>query len=416
MRATVFKRKGRKARPWVCRYGPSNKVQRSFATRREAEAFKAKMDGQPTPADPALFNVTLADFAERWIAGRRAQAATGQGLKPRTLAAYEGHLRKHVLPTLGAHKVRDIRQGQVLYWIRDRAACGLKVSSLRATVAPLQAILGEAVFLDIVGSNAATLAWREFRRGVKVSKDDVRYKGIPAGDVEAIVGASSPRYRPLFAVLAATGLRPGEGLALRLEDVDLNGPRGVLHVRHTLALAKKGLSPEDRLGSAKTKSGVRDVQLSRDTEEMLRHHVAYRKAENLEKGWTAPWLFAGPTGRPLDHSMVARELKGALKASGKSSAITPHVFRHAWASRMLAAGAPLTWVSGMLGHSTPAFTLKVYAHAIPTSGDQYADMIDTPKVAARKAAGEKSSDHLVTTPAKTPLKSRVLEPVYLQGV
>ena len=130
--------------------------------------------------------------------------------------------------------------------------------------------------------------------------------------------------------------------------------------------------------------------------QVLRNHLARRRAENLrgslddERG---PWLFATDDGTPLDESRVRKAFKAALRQAGLPLRFTPHALRHTYATLMLAAGAPLTWASGQLGHSSPQVTLDWYSWALPSGDTRHASLLDATKACEAVAA----AGRLVTT-------------------
>jgi hypothetical protein len=91
------------------------------------------------------------------------------------------------------------------------------------------------------------------------------------------------------------------------------------------------------------------------------------KAEAFRRGWGEPeWLFPNEVGRPMDEAKVSRVFRLVLERAG---------LRHTFASLLLAAGAPNTYVAAQLGHANPSTTLRFYARA--AAGGDDADVIDS---------------------------------------
>jgi integrase len=157
---------------------------------------------------------------------------------------------------------------------------------------------------------------------------------------------SRARYAVLIRTAILTGLRIGELLALRWQDVDLLG--GVLHVEHSL-------SRDGKLTEPKTEAAVRTVPLSVGLVEVL---LAW-KPEHAEDG---DYVFPSRNGGPLSYWNVRdRGFAPAARAAGIEG-ISVHDLRHSAASLLVASGLSVVDVASILGHSDPSVTLKTYAH------------------------------------------------------
>ena len=103
----------------------------------------------------------------------------------------------------------------------------------------------------------------------------------------------------------------------------------------------------------------------------LHRHLAWLKEEALHRGWGEPeWLFPNDAGRPQDKWVPGKAFRRTLKRAGLP-AFRLYDLRHTYASLLLAAGAPITYVSAQLGHATPATTLRYYAKWIPSQGRRW---------------------------------------------
>jgi integrase len=168
--------------------------------------------------------------------------------------------------------------------------------------------------------------------------------------------------RPVLAVLAGAGLRVGE--AVSLDWTDLNLATGTLRVRH-----------------AKTKAGVRDVDLSVGLAEELREWrmqsadlLATWQAEHPDEG--APVFLSSHAGkvRRQTEANVARRLKTSIKHANRrldelgieqiSERVTPHSLRRTFASLRAAGREDPVYISEQLGHEDARFSLSIYAKAV----------------------------------------------------
>jgi len=162
------------------------------------------------------------------------------------------------------------------------------------------------------------------------------------------------------AVIAGTGLRRGELLGLRWQDVDLD--RGELHVRRSLSRATDGL----RERTPKSAAGVRVVPLAAAVVDVLRQH---RKAQSADRLAVPHWqdvgvVFASEVGSYLEPRGWSKWYAGLTVRAGVSDR-GAHALRHYAATAMLGSGATVRDVADVLGHSSPVVTLEIYARAVP---------------------------------------------------
>ena len=161
----------------------------------------------------------------------------------------------------------------------------------------------------------------------------------------------------LYYLELATGLRRGELLGLKWEDIDLE--RGDLRVRRQIAR----INGEVVEAPLKTKNAYRTLPLAEDTVSIL--------LEQKEKVGGSPWVFPSPTGGPISPDSVLHMLHRVLKRAGLPRARF-HDLRHTFATLALQNGVDIKTVSGMLGHFSAGFTLDTYAHVTTASQRQAA--------------------------------------------
>ena len=151
----------------------------------------------------------------------------------------------------------------------------------------------------------------------------------------------------LYYLELATGLRRGELLGLKWEDIDLE--RGDLRVRRQIAR----INGEGVEAPPKTKNAYRTLPLAKDTIDVL--------DQQKKKVGSSPWVFPGPTGGPMSPDSVLHMLHRVLKRAGLPR-VRFHDLRHTFATLALQNGVDIKTVSGMLGHFSAGFTLDTYAH------------------------------------------------------
>jgi integrase len=157
----------------------------------------------------------------------------------------------------------------------------------------------------------------------------------------------------MWRLAAWTGMRRGEIVGLRWQDVDLEA--GVLNVQRARVVVK---SNDVREGDTKTGRGRRSIELDVVTLAALK---AWHERQDQDRDGL---IFTAEDGQGLHPTHVTRAFYRLAKAAGVP-VIRFHDLRHTHASILIARGAPVNLVQRRLGHSTAAFTLQQYSHVLP---------------------------------------------------
>jgi len=199
---------------------------------------------------------------------------------------------------------------------------------------------------------------------------------VPFSTTEAralLATARGLRNEARWSVALALGLRQGEALALRWEDIDLDS--GTLTVKRSMQrLVGKGLVFDE----PKSRAGRRAIMLPNGLRDALRSHRAAQLEERLAAG--SEWqenglLFAQVNGRPIDPGSDWKSWKALLALAGVRDARL-HVARHTAATLLLQQGVPARVAMQILGHSQISLTLGTYSHVVPELAQEAADRID----------------------------------------
>jgi len=164
------------------------------------------------------------------------------------------------------------------------------------------------------------------------------------------------RHYPLFLLLARSGMRLGEALALRWDDVHL----AETEVRVACALSAGRIE--------KPKSGHgRTVDMSEQLGRTLLRLQVQRKTEALKRGWRQPpeWVFCTEDGTLVDESRVRKVMRKTLKAAKLPLHFSPHCLRHTFASLLLQQGESPAYVQRQLGHASIQLTVDTYGKWLP---------------------------------------------------
>ena len=189
-----------------------------------------------------------------------------------------------------------------------------------------------------------------------------------------ITAADDTRLKALWQLGIGTGMRIGELLGLRWQDVSFS--HNEIRIRHSLQRSPEGLV----LSEPKTSSSVRSVYLTSRMIESLKVHRV-RQTENairLGPSWSdLGYVFTTEVGTPINPNSIARrEFRPLLKKAGIEGVVRIHDLRHTAISLALGAGVAPTDVAEMAGHSSVAVTLSRYAHALPEAPRRAAEAIE----------------------------------------
>ncbi len=326
-------------RTWV--YGK----RRADVVKKLAVATKRRDDGLPMLAE----RQTVGQFLNSWIVG------LGPNVRAGTLRGYESKTRVHLVPGLGRILLARLTPQDVQAFLSAKIDAGLSPRTVQHLRAILRAALNDALRWGLVGRNAAALV-----DGPRVPQGDVR----PLAPAEArtlLETVRGDRLEALYTVALAMGLRQGEALGLRWDDIDLDA--GVLTVQATLQRVNKTFT----LAEPKTARSRRTLPLPDRVGDSLRAHRTRQLEERLAAGpmWEDQGLvFSTRTGGYLHGSNVTRDFQRILAHAGLPQ-MRFHDMRHACASLLLAQGVQPRVVMEVLGHSQIALTMNLYAHVLP---------------------------------------------------
>lgn len=173
------------------------------------------------------------------------------------------------------------------------------------------------------------------------------------------------RLEALYRVALALGLRQGEALGLTWDNVDLEHRR--LYVRQQL----QRLERQSSLAPLKTKQSRRTLPLPMVAVAALREH----RRRQLAEGVVQPLVFCRPDGKPLIGTSVTHRFQALIARAGLGH-LRFHDLRHSCASFLLAQGVDARIIMEVLGHTTIATTMNVYAHVMPSLMRESADAMD----------------------------------------
>jgi integrase len=333
------------------------KIRKQFATKAEAESWRD--DARSAVRKRTLrapTTTTLREAADTWVQGARAgviRPRSKEPYKPAAIRHYERGLRLRVLPEFGDRRLADIDREELQRFVDVMVADGVSAALIEATMNPLRAIYRHAL--------------RSPSSGVVVNPTVALELPVPRGRRERIASADEcvrllaalqDRDRALWATAMYAGLRRGELMALRVEDIDL--PAGVIHVRRGWDQYAGEITPKSGKG--------RKVPIAGE----LRAHLA---AHVLGIGWREGLVFGRTCADPFVMTSVMFRADQAWKRTGLER-ITLHECRHTFASLMIAAGVNAKALSVYMGHANIGITMDRYGHLMPGNEDEAAGLLD----------------------------------------
>jgi integrase len=266
----------------------------------------------------------------------------------KTWVTREGFVRNHISPAIGTKKLSTLTADDASRLYKRKLAEGLATSSVKRIHELLSQALQEAVRHKHIHSNPLD--------NVKPPKQHTREMDVltPEQVRRLLDTVRGNRWECVYVLGAVCGLRVGEALALRYEDLDLGA--GTVQVRRTLW--KYQAYPP------KTPSSRRTLKLPRVALEALTRHC--EASGNPSEGWLFPTKNSNPTAH---ESFWRWGWKPTLCKADLPESLTFHQLRHGAASLLLNQNVPVPIVSRYLGHANPGITMKVYAHLLDgTSG------------------------------------------------
>lgn len=299
-------------------------------------------------AEPS--SLTVADYFEAWYPRHARNLAASTVIERRRIWEY------HLQHRIGSRRLIDLRRSDLQRLVDTLcepapAGAGLTVGSARNIMLIVSGMLKSAVRDGIIpASPAIGLDYpKPPERGPKTVWTPLQVQRF-------LVGIRGHHSYPCWVLLASTGCRIGEAVAVRVGDVQLPGREdepATLWLRHTYRRAGRAISYDPG-----TKSGPGRLVL-------LPQLLIGQLAELVEGRDPQEFLFRRPTGEPLSPNSLRSMLVRECARLGLPR-ISPHGFRHAAASMMIVNQVPFSVVQRILGHRDAQTTLNTYTHLVTT--------------------------------------------------
>lgn len=377
--------------------GKKKGLAKSFDSPEEAAAWAAEKElerKRGTLTEPS--RETLAAYGRAWL------EEAEDRLKRSTWFGYSDAFRRYIedpfegSPHVGRVRMDTLRPEHVqrLYlWLRKER--GLSAGTVKGLHSILRQILAEAFETGAIAVDIATRLRRKIPRDRDRKK---RAKAMTQEQLDSFLAAASEdRYAALWYLLASTGMRPGEALALTWGDLDMEARKVRIH--RTLSRVP---GEEAAFTSPKTSGSSRVVALPRSTIQTLKEHRKRQVADRLKAGpkWKDKQglIFTTTLGGSGDWTNLRTHFDRIMRAAklgtfgerpdkpegqpgpGRRRSfkpmLPPYALRHTHATLSLRAGVPIKVVSERLGHASTSFTMDIYSDSLPDMQEAAADAWD----------------------------------------
>lgn len=310
---------------------------------------------------------TVAEYLDQWM--ERIQGTVAES----TYHTYMCHVRR-LQTYLEDVSMHNLTSGQLQDALMELLQEEISRRTIRGMYGTLKTALRQAVAWGVLDKDPS-----EGLRSPRVPRQEK--KVLSAEELQRLLlAARQYKHYPVIRLLAVTGMRLGEALGLQWNDIDWK--KGTVTVQRSVNTRDRKVKPD-----TKTAGSRRTLPLDAETLEVLRQLYEQEKKSKVRSLQRNTLVFHADDdpSRPLRAGAVWRTLTRALAAAGLPH-LRVHDLRHTAGSLLVAAGVPLPTVAEFLGHSSPATTAAVYAHAVGRKVNVADVLTDSPLNSPSKTA------------------------------
>ena len=370
----VFRSAGRQRKRSARTYEEARRIKRECETDRDRGELQERT------------TIGFLRYVDEWVERYRGQGR--RGFRESTREEYRRLIRayahRHFPRKLKLADVSTYALARFMDWLADESEQGKRLSdrTIANAVIPLRAALATAKREGLIRHNPAQGLAMPHRE--QLPEEEV--KVFSREQLATILAMAPERHRPLFGLLAATGLRISEAIALQRLHLQLDVAEPEVCIRRAIV--------RERIEPPKSKHGRREVRLPALLAAKLHAHFAAQPGQD-----STALAFPSDAGGPLDPNNLRRRVLKPLAEEVNGPWAGFHTFRHTFASIHLSQGTNLLQLSRALGHHSPAFTLTRYTHLLPGEEAPALDLSATP---TSREAGRSCSQHPLEARAPTP--------------
>lgn len=307
--------------------------------------------------DPS--KTTFGEYMKEWLENK-------QNMTEHTRYTNVSYFNNHIMPTLGHIPLQKVNVAHIEKFIKSLRDKGLSDGTVKKIYALSRTAMKAAATKEMITKDPFTLLDDSDKPYVK--HQNINY--WTKEEVKKFLSSFEHRYKIAFTLAIYTGMRQGEILGLKWDEVDFDNNQ--IRVRNTLTFKKK------LKDGAKSSSGNRSISVSDFVMKELRKHKALMAQEGLINAKTKSkdkLVIHSTNGNPVDSSTL-RVLFKRICDENKIRKIRFHDLRHTCASLLLQAGVHPKVVQEMLGHSSIKITLDTYSHLLPNMQNDAAKTLE----------------------------------------
>jgi len=318
-------------------FGDSLKSSRMKDTKINRNILIGKFNRGELFEDKMTSSKTIIELVEDVISDK------SKHLKHKSMIAYKSSFNNHIIPFFKDKYVSLIKPMDIKIFQDEMVAKGLKKQSINFARILLKEAFEMAVLNEIINHNPV-----EAVSMPKINYTKKKPKPFTLDEIDKILECAEGEYKNFLGISFFTGMRSGELLALRWDDV--NFETSTITINKTVA--------QGVINSAKTKSSERDIEMIDKAKEFFQN-------QRFLTGLNNTYIFLNAKGTHYSsNDTFFRKYQAVLKKLGIEKRAL-HNTRHTFASMMLNNGIKPLWVSHTLGHNNLQITLSVYTHFMP---------------------------------------------------
>ena len=354
----------RKDGRWEARYtahtagGPKRRVVYGKTRKEVADALARALADRASGLVFDAGSITVGEYLDRWL-----EDSDRGSIRASTYERHKEIVGLHIRPALGCVNLSKLTPAHVQGLYRDKLDSGLSTATVQKIHAVLHKALAQAVRWNLVPRNATDAV-----KAPRPTPPEMRPLS-PEKARKLLETSRGDGLEALYVLAVHAGMRQGELLALKWEDVDLN--EGVVRVRRTLVRSGGRVA----VGEPKTKGSRRTVYLTGAAKEALRSHLGRQLEEMGRLGdlyRDHGLVFTSGVGTLINPTNLRRRSFAPLLQRARLPQIRFHDLRHTCATLLLTRNVHPKYVQELLGHATAAITLDTNSHVIPGMGNHTA--------------------------------------------
>lgn len=322
-----------------------------FKTAKEAKDYGRNMEALNQQNKLYLSKYTVESFLKEWITQKSKQVSK------KTAENYRNAIDNHIVPKLGKKKLNELKKIEYQKFIHSKLDTH-SVSSVKLIHSVMSNAMNYAVDNEIIDRNITLKTDLKKSNNMETPKT----KFFTKNEIVAFLNTLNVKnglYDMFFILVANSGMRAGEALALTWGDINFISKEITINKS-----VKRINGTEFEIGKPKTESSIRKIGLDDYTLAKLSawksEHSAYLLRKKLGK---SEYVFttAQNRTRPPHYRTILKNFNIKLDTLGLPH-IGIHGLRHTHAVMLLEAGASIKYVAERLGHSNVEMTLNVYVH------------------------------------------------------